>query len=98
MSGCKASCAQVQAAQIGLRATMTKDEEAYQQALDVSLGGDLGAGRLGQWVRLEDTIEDTWDSVTEILRAVCAGELTLDDVTPAGVGAYFSERGSDPDG
>ena len=54
--------------------------------------------RLGRWVRLEDTIEDTWDSVTEILRAVCAGELTLDDVTPAGVGAYFSERGSDPDG
>jgi len=98
MSGCKASCAQVQAAQIGLRATMTKDEEAYQPALDVSLGGDLGAGRLGQWVRLEDTIEDAWDSVTEILRAVCAGELTLDDVTPAGVGAYFSERGSDPDG
>ncbi len=98
MSGCKASCAQVQAAQIGLRATMTKDEDAYQQALDVSLGGDLGAGRLGQWVRLEDTIEDTWDSVTEVLRAVCAGELTLDDVTPAGVGAYFSERGSDPDG
>lgn len=93
MSGCKASCAQVQAAHIGLRATMTKDEEAYEQALDVSLGGDLGASRLGQWVRLEDPIEETWDSVTEVLRAVCAGDLSLDDLTPAGVGSYFDTQG-----
>lgn len=89
MSGCKASCAQVQAAHIGVRATMTKDEEAYQQALDISLGGDLGAERLGQWVRLEDPVDDAFDSITEVLRAVCAGELTLDDLTPAGVGRYF---------
>ena len=62
MSGCKASCAQVQAAHIGVRATMTKDEEAYQQALDISLGGDLGASRLGQWVRLEEPVDEAFDS------------------------------------
>lgn len=93
MSGCKASCAQVQAAHIGLRATMTKDEEAYQQALDVALGGDLGASHVGQWVRLEDPVDDAFDSVTEVLRAICAGELSLDDVTPAGVGRHFAEGG-----
>ena len=89
MSGCKASCAQVQAAHIGVRATMTKDEEAYEQALDVSLGGDLGASRLGQWVRLEESVDEAFDSITEVLRAVCAGELSLDDLTPTGVGHHF---------
>jgi ferredoxin-nitrite reductase len=93
MSGCKAGCAQIQAAHIGFRATMTKDEEAYEQALDVSLGGDLGASRLGQWVRGEESVEDAWDSVTEALRAICAGEIGLDDLTPAGAGHYF--QGSD---
>lgn len=71
---------------------MTKDEEAYQQALDVSLGGDLGAGRLGRWVRLEESVEDAWDSVTEVLRAVCAGELELEDLTPEGIGQRFTDQ------
>jgi len=93
MSGCKASCAQVQAAHIGLRATMTKDEEAYQQAMDISLGGDLGHSRLGAWVRLEDPVDEAYDSITEVLRAVCAGELSVDDLTPAGVGRYFEGNG-----
>ena len=98
MSGCKASCAQVQAAHVGFRATMTKDEEAYEQALDVSLGGDLGAGRLGRWVRLEDPVSDAYDSVTEVLRAVCAGDLSLDDLTPEGVGRYFAGATTDQGG
>ena len=93
MSGCKAGCAQIQAAHIGFRATMTKDEQAYEQALDVALGGDLGASRIGQWVRGEEPVEEAWDSVTEVLRAVCAGELSLDDLTPAGAGHYFAEKG-----
>lgn len=91
MSGCKASCAQVQAAHIGFRATMTKDEHAFEQALDVALGGDLGEGRLGHWVRLEEPVEEAFASVTETLRAVCAGELSLDEVTPAGAGGLFAE-------
>jgi hypothetical protein len=28
-----------------------------------------------------------------VLRAVCAGELSLDDLTPAGVGRYFEGNG-----
>ena len=91
MSGCKASCAQVQAAHIGFRATMTKDEESYQQALDVALGGDLGAGRVGRWVRLEEPVAEAYAGVTEVLSAVCAGELSLADITPAGVGGRFQE-------
>ena len=91
MSGCKASCAQVQAAHIGFRATMTKDEESYHQALDVALGGNLGAGRVGQWVRLEDPVDEAYAGVTDVLSAVCAGELGLDDITPAGVGGRFTE-------
>ena len=91
MSGCKASCAQVQAAHIGFRATMTKDEESYHQALDVALGGDLGAGRVGQWVRLEDPVDQAYASVSEALSAVCAGDMSLDDLTPAGAGGLFTE-------
>ena len=34
-----------------------------------------------------------YDSITEVLGAVCAGELSLDDLTPAGVGRYFEGNG-----
>ena len=53
LSGCKASCAQIQIADVGLRATMTKDESSYSEAFDVLVGGDLAAGRLGRWLELE---------------------------------------------
>ncbi len=65
--------------------------ESFEQALDVALGGDLGAGRLGRWVRLEEPVEEAFTSVTQTLRAVCAGELSLDDVTSAGAGRLFAE-------
>lgn len=91
MSGCKASCAQVQAAHIGLRATMTKDEDSFEQALDVALGGDLGAERLASWVRLEEPVDEAFASVGHALRAVCAGELSLHDIDPAGAGRLFAE-------
>jgi hypothetical protein len=81
----------VQAAHIGFRATMTKDEHSFEQALDVALGGDLGAGRLGHWVRLEEPVAEAFSSVTQTLRAVCAGELSLEDVTSAGAGRLFAE-------
>ena len=83
MSGCKASCAQVQAAHIGVRATMTKDEEAYQQALDISLGGDLGASRLGQWVRLEEPVDEAFDrSPRSSARCVRANSLWMTSLRP----------------
>ncbi len=53
LSGCKASCAQVQAAHIGLRATMARHEDGYRDAFDIALGGDVGARRLGRWAELE---------------------------------------------
>lgn len=64
VSGCKASCAQVQAAHIGLRATMSKDEETYFDAFDMAFGGDVGAGRLGSWERLEVPAGEAFDAVT----------------------------------
>src|SRR4030067_1014269 len=47
-SGCRASRAQPQVADIGLRATPLMDEEeAYVEAFDVCAGGNLFGGRLG---------------------------------------------------
>ncbi|MBI4338797.1 MAG: nitrite/sulfite reductase [Chloroflexi bacterium] len=53
MSGCKASCAQIQIADIGLRASLARDEEGYREAFDVAVGGDLAEGRLARWLALE---------------------------------------------
>ena len=85
MSGCKASCAQVQAAHIGVRATMTKDEEAYQQALDISLGGDLGAlaaGRSGSGSRSPSTKRST-RSPRSSARCARASSLWMTSPRPA---------------
>ena len=67
LSGCKASCAQVQAAHIGLRASMAKAEDAYADGFDVALGGDVGAGRLGRWKALEIEAGRAFDAVAEAL-------------------------------
>jgi ferredoxin-nitrite reductase len=53
VSGCKASCAQPQIADIGLRATLAKDDDGYHEAFDVCAGGSLPDGHLGQWLALE---------------------------------------------
>jgi ferredoxin-nitrite reductase len=89
LSGCKASCAQVQAAHIGLRATMGRDGESYEDAFDVALGGDLSAGRLGRWARLEVPAERAFDAIAGTLAAVGTGELLLDDVAPETSGDRF---------
>jgi len=70
VSGCKASCAQIQTAHIGLRATMTKDEETYHDAFDVALGGDVGAGRLGGWAALEVPAEAAFDRIAGALATI----------------------------
>lgn len=89
LSGCKASCAQVQAAHIGLRATMGKDDESYKDAFDVALGGDLGAGRLGRWARLEVPAERAFRAIGKTLEAVGTGEFLLDDLSPETGGSRF---------
>jgi ferredoxin-nitrite reductase len=53
LSGCKASCAQVQAAHIGLRGTIVSDENAHRDAFDIAVDGDVGQGRLGRWAALD---------------------------------------------
>lgn len=68
ISGCKASCAQPQLAHIGMRSTMTKDEEDYHDAVDFVLGGTNT--RLGEWTDLEVKIGDAWDRTTAMVNAI----------------------------
>ncbi|MEE8443192.1 MAG: ferredoxin--nitrite reductase [Dehalococcoidia bacterium] len=53
VSGCKASCAQVQIADIGLRASMAKDENGFYEAFDIAAGGNIADGLLAKWIQLE---------------------------------------------
>jgi ferredoxin-nitrite reductase len=69
ISGCKASCAQVQIADIGLRATLAKDESGYHEAFDIALGGNLVEGQLAPWVELEVPAEQTLDRIKSIVSA-----------------------------
>ena len=50
-SGCPASCAQPQIADVGLRGETAHRGDEIVEAVDVSLGGSLGAdGSFGRWV------------------------------------------------
>ncbi|MFV2063947.1 MAG: nitrite/sulfite reductase [Chloroflexota bacterium] len=81
LSGCKASCAQVQLAQVGLRATMARDEHGYRAAFDVALGGDIGAGRLARWTALEVPVDQVFHWLGEALPAGLAGpEASMNDL------------------
>ena len=81
MSGCKASCAQIPTAHIGIRATMGKDGEDYYDGFDVALGGDAGAARLARWTRGDVPTDAAVDGITSLLTAVASGELALDDLS-----------------
>lgn len=67
ISGCKASCAQIQIADIGLRATYAKDETGYHEAFDIALGGNIVDGRLAPWVKLEVPVEETLATVKQFV-------------------------------
>ena len=81
MSGCKASCAQIPVAHVGLRATMGNDGKGYHDAFDVAMGGDAGAPRLARWARGEVPVEAAFEGVTGLLTKVAKGELSLDDLS-----------------
>ncbi len=83
MSGCKASCAQIPTAHIGIRATMGKDGEDYYDGFDVALGGDAGAPRLARWARGDVPTGAAFDGITSLLAKVARGELALDDLSEA---------------
>lgn len=67
VSGCKGSCAQVQIADIGLRASMAKDENGVCEAFDIAAGGSLTDGRLARWVGLEVPLSQVHRGLTRLL-------------------------------
>lgn len=69
LSGCKASCAQVQIADIGLRAAVAKDESSYHEAFDIALGGSLRDERLARWVSLAVPVPIAFRGVEQLLGA-----------------------------
>ena len=69
--------------------------DGYGASEFLSIAWDCGHGALhvnSDWILVEP-VDEAYDSITEVLRAVCAGELSLDDLTPAGVGRYFEGNG-----
>lgn len=80
MSGCKASCAQIPLAHIGLRATMGKTDTEIFDAFDVAVGGDAAAGKLGSWACLEMPSGQTFEAITAVLTDVVVGKSELDAI------------------
>lgn len=81
MSGCKAGCAQVQLAHVGLRATMGKDDVSIFDAFDVAIGGDAGIGhRLAAWAQDEVPADATFETIAAMLTEVALGRADLDSV------------------
>ena len=77
VSGCSASCAQPQIADVGLRGTVHKGEQLLLEGYDLGLGGALGpeAG-FGRWVEGAVPVDDLEGA---ILRVTSAYEATRGD-------------------
>jgi ferredoxin-nitrite reductase len=70
MSGCSASCAQPQIADIGLRGETHRSERGGNtEAVDVGVGGDLGRETFIEWIESEVPIEAIPIGVKRLLRA-----------------------------
>ncbi|MCU4741316.1 rhodanese-like domain-containing protein [Natronoglomus mannanivorans] len=69
MSGCSASCAQPQIADIGLRGEVYRDDSRTTEAVDVGLGGDLGAGEFVDWVAGKVPVETIPAAVERLVLA-----------------------------
>jgi ferredoxin-nitrite reductase len=83
LSGCSASCAQPQIADIGLRGETYRDETAGErEAVDVGLGGDLGRETFIDWVAGEVPIETIPDAVKR-LTTTYVNERETSEETPA---------------
>lgn len=78
LSGCKASCAQIHAGHIGLRAAVAKDETAHHEAFDIALGGDPSGGRLGRWVASEVRADEAFALIARLIETASAHERGLD--------------------
>ncbi len=95
MSGCKASCAQVGLAHIGLRGTMGKNESQIFDAFDIALGGDAGAGNLAKWRCGELSADLAFDDITHLVSRIARGEIELSDLKTV---SQSWSGGSDPVG
>lgn len=80
LSGCKASCAQPQAAHVGLRGAIARDETSLRPAFDVAVGGDPAAGRLAAWTAAELPAGEAFAEVTRLVRALADSPLDTADV------------------
>lgn len=68
MSGCSASCAQPQVADIGLRGERHRDETGEVPAADVGVGSDLAAGEFIDWVAGSVPLSEVPDAIKRTLR------------------------------
>lgn len=83
LSGCKASCAQPQLAHIGMRSTMSKDEDDYHDSFDFVIGGTnlkLGRWTVGE-VPVQDAFEKTAALVSKLADSANGGGLSDEVIT-----------------
>lgn len=80
MSGCKASCAQVPLAHIGLRGAMGKNESGYFDAFDIALDGDAAAGHLARWTAGSVPADQTFSGIVSLLSLVAQRDGGLADI------------------
>ncbi|HEX6476986.1 MAG TPA: hypothetical protein VF005_06900 [Acidimicrobiales bacterium] len=68
-SGCSASCAQPQIADIGFRGETAQLPDRISEAVDIGLGGSLGSeARFGDWVEGAKPVDDVPDALVRVLR------------------------------
>lgn len=83
LSGCKASCAQVPLAHIGLRGTMGKTEAGYFDAFDIALGGDAGAGTLAHWTAGSVPVDRAFAGIASLLAETASKGASLAEIGAA---------------
>lgn len=69
LSGCSASCAQPQVADVGLRGERYRDERTERPAADVGLGGDLSRSEFIDWVAGSVPIESVPAAIRRVIAA-----------------------------
>jgi ferredoxin-nitrite reductase len=68
LSGCTASCAQPQIADVSLRGMKTRKDGEAVEALDIGLGGGLGAEpRFAEWVRQRVPVDEVPGAIANLL-------------------------------
>ena len=68
LSGCTASCAQPQIADVSLRGMKTRKDGEAVEALDIGLGGGLGAEpQFARWVRQRVPVDEVPGAIRNLL-------------------------------